>query len=264
MTNDEIKDYFEKYFGESSNPVSIPKDSAFDYAHLFAKLSLAYRFESPDLFYDDQGKGIVYIFEHFEYDSSEHRRKKGSTGMAKMHKALNLLNESVAEFASSGREVSCNLDLWAETSTKFLCDSLQASFEKHARKIPDYKANILATEHANPEDRKFFVTFIIEDASAIGSVDQNGKLIYPFFIREFMEFFRNQQRVDCLICSNSFGKKRGTWALAKEDASNKTIKQLERNRKEITLRNIYPREPISVPINGSTIARFIPEGEGDD
>lgn len=264
MTNDEIKDYFEKYFGKSSNPISIPKDSAFDYAGLFAKLSLAYRFESPDLFYDDRGERITYIFEHFEYDSSEHRRKKGSAGKAKTHKALNLLDESVAEFASSGRDVWCDLDLWTETSTDFLCDSLQASFEKHARKIPDYKANTLATERTNPEGWKFFVTFIVEDASAIGSVDQNGKLIYPIFIREFMEFFRNQQVVDCLICSNSFGKKRDTWALAKEDANNKTIKQLERSRKEITLRNIYPREPISVPINGSTLARFVSKGESDD
>ncbi len=69
------------------------------------------------------------MFEHFEYDSSKHRSKKGSEGRSKMKRAQAQLENSVGELMIRGKESFCSLNLFVDASMTYLWDSLKDAFE---------------------------------------------------------------------------------------------------------------------------------------
>ncbi len=199
------------------------------------------------LFLDENTK-TVYFFEHFKFDSSKHHKRKGSKYERKQASATRMLNAAQSE-ALLGVPAVCSIPWGVEISMEMYMSSLIHGFEAHRARVADYKKRFINESDGKPEDWRFFVTFIAEDGSIIGDVDKDRQHVFPNFVKEFMEMFRAQNEVDCLICSGSFGADRRTWCIAKCDQNNANITKLEKSYKNIELKNL----------NSSTInVSFVP------
>ena len=227
---EEVEEYVDKYFkGENIN-VLFPENGSFDYDDLCDKLSKSKIIDCPDMFFVDEETKTIYIFEHFQIDSSKHT-KKGSQSKAEVAVDNKKFEERAALCSPTNPEVEYSSSLKIQSSIKYYFDSLMQSFDKHKSSINEYKNHVLKIMN-NQNDWKFFVTFVIEDGSVFGSICYDKTLLFPTTIKEFMDVFRNQNDVDCLICSNFFNGLRCTFAISKEDqnkmcCNEKKLSQIE-------------------------------------
>ena len=215
----EIEIYFRKYIENyETNFYGYVENSLFDYDDLFLKLQLSTKSDCPDAYYIDNDEKKIYIFEHFEVDNSKHSKKGSSIKEKQVNDLKNFIkvtNKNLSE------KVEYHSYIKNDTSMNYYFDSLVKSFGKHRLNVENYKSNLLKKllkdEYREGDSWKFYISFIIEDTSLLGNINFNKELIFPIFIKEFMDIFRKQKEVDCLFCSNSFNNECETIILAKED-----------------------------------------------
>lgn len=229
---EEVKEYFDKYFNGEFTDVLCPKNGSFNYGCLFDKFLKSTIIDCPDMFFVDEKTKTIYIFEHFQIDSSKHT-KKGSQSKAEIAVDNKKFEEKAALCSPTNPEVEYSSSLKIQSSVKYYFDSLKQSFDKHKSSVNEYKDHVLKITHNNQNDWNFFITFVIEDGSVFGSICYDKKLLFPTTIKEFMDIFRSQNDVDCLICSNFFNELRCTWAISKEDQNKMCCNEKELSQIEL-------------------------------
>ena len=158
--SEEVEEYVDKYFkGENIN-VLFPQNGSFDYDDLCDKLSKSTIIDCPDMFFVDEKTKTIYIFEHFQIDSSKHT-KKGSQSKTEVAVDNKKFEKRVALCSPTNPEVEYFSSLKIQSSIKYYFDSLMQSFDKHKSSINEYKNHVLKIMN-NQNDWEFFVTFVID------------------------------------------------------------------------------------------------------
>jgi hypothetical protein len=230
----EVKDYLEKFI--VGGDAKWPENGSYDYMKLVEALWRSTISDRPDIFsvVDD----TIYIFEHFEIDSSPNT-KKGSLSRIEINKD----NQKFKAAVAGKKDAIFHGELRLKCNSSAYVDNLLNIYKNHYKNIEDYKSNVLKKKDRQKE-YKFVITFIIEDKSVFGPLyfDKKGekKLLLPVFCNEFINEFRNDPNVDNIICSaESSNNQKVTWIVAKEDVDCLANQQV--NAIDIILADINPK-----------------------
>lgn len=160
-------------------------------------------FEEPDGYYYDHVNNIIYLLEHFEFDTS--RNTRHGSDLRRNIKAVNTeVNKEVNE-ASVYLETSkvieqapyeiingtINYKVYGNGAyhRDNYINNLTKVYNNHANKITKYKSKILNILNLDESSVKFEVFFIIEEKSLHGVRYLQGKKplapVVPFFTTEF-------------------------------------------------------------------------------
>lgn len=235
--NQEVNEYRKKYSSKET-VLRFPENASFDYQDLIIKLQKSKIVDCPDMFFVDRKTSTIYIFEHFQIDSSKHT-KKGSQEKAEAIIDKKKFEERCSLCNENNPEVEYLSVSGVETSVNYYFDSLKTSFEKHRNRVSDYEDHVLKLARLKPDKWRFFVSFVIEDGSLFGSICYGKKplLLFPTMIKEFMNMFRRQDDVDCLICSSFYENVKQTYAISKKDQGKNSD---EKNLSEIQFVEVTP------------------------
>ena len=194
--NNEVFEYRTKYIKKDSDIFHLAKKRNFfkiiEYLH-DAKI-----FDRPDLFYVS-GK-TIYIFEHFEFDSSPVLKHGGS---------LNRLEEARDEKEFNKKclnngDIICG-QLHSKINSVSYIDNLIKNFDEHYNKISYYKKHICEELQIRQSDYSFVVCFIIEDTTNFGNIylSNHGPInLFPNQAFEFLKHIKNKKEVSYCICSS--------------------------------------------------------------
>ena len=129
---------------------------------------------------------FVLGIECFDFDASE-KTKGGSLLKMENARVSKLLSDR--HYKTGDRVVREKLDV--ELNYSNYIDSAIKTFEKHVKKIPEYRANLQKMSNGRP----YYLAFCMEDKTTLGSyaITEKG-IIEPVCIlcvREFLEKLRN-------------------------------------------------------------------------
>lgn len=195
---DEIDLYLAKYFNETSIIKSIGN---FNIKELVNSLLESNKFDAPDRYYIKEKD--IFIFEHFQIDSSKHTKNGSSSQIAENNE-----EKEIQQYSKNNKNKSFSLSgsLKIDNSAKYYMDTLSKSFKKHYDHIDLYKKRIIQEEKLKFGDFSFKIVFIIEDNSILGTFRKdNADLVFPYLVKDFMDQIRKYGKIDFLICSNHFG-----------------------------------------------------------
>lgn len=206
---DEIDKYLSTNFTGRSQIAQIGN---VDFEKLFYMLFHSKHFDAPDRYYIDSN--TIYIFEHFEIDSSKHT-KKGSSSKV-IEKAEDRKIEKILQnYENETHKVSGQLII--QNSAKYYLNELLNLTNHHYDHINLYKENIIKDAGIDPTKYLFKVVFIIEDASILGTLRKdNAEMVFPCCTKEYMEYVRSLDKIDFLICSNHLGNDYLTCVISKD------------------------------------------------
>lgn len=195
-----------------------------------------FQFECPDFF--TQKGNLIFIIEHFEFDSSK-RIHKGSTLRRNKKKVDDEIIKNIAMGESSVvKTVQNNGD--AENYLK----NLFVVFNKHYKQIDTYKTNLL--NKLNINHANFKIIFFIVDKKDFGSYacfkGDIGRVL-PFSSSEFKGFLKEKDKIDYVLMSQEDLKGHG--------------KSVFMSRKEILSKNnktIEFRKHLQKPIEAHTFS----------
>lgn len=228
-------------------PIYIPEKGTFDYQIIIEALEKIRRFDRPDFFAVVNEK--VFLFEHFEIDSSPHS-KKGSRNRIEIKKDDDKFSEMFDKFEGENYGKIYNGQLDVRPGSAAYLEHLLSIFEKHYKKIADYKKNILRSLN-DDKQRSFVVTFLIEDTSVFGTPYFDGgiKQVLPIFCKEFRDIFIKKTDVDVLICSSeTIENEKITWMISRVDIDSVKERETEILKKElINLNPMTLRTRLFVP-----------------
>lgn len=152
--------------------------------------------DRPDVIYN--GSSFVMGIECFQFDASK-KTKKGSTQIRKQIEAEQRIKNKIqtAKLPSEGY-LSIDAEVDAEFSIQYYIDSLLAALCTHAKSIGQYREHL---QLAYPE-RKVYLSFFIEDATAIGNyIVVNGKTepLSPLRIAPLLDFLLSLKGLDYVV-----------------------------------------------------------------
>ena len=159
--------------------------------------------------------GMVYLVEHFQYDSSA-SNKKGSKSVQEDERIKREHYQKLKN-VNNGYAVS---KMRTETSYENLISNAKTVFLNHYGKIDAYieKGRELGVIS---ENSKYCVLFFAQDVSPLGSICEcaNGdlKLITLARSKEFLCVFKKCGRLDYLICSTTFGSTNDVWIVNRKN-----------------------------------------------
>ena len=160
---------------------------------IFKWLEKAVDFERPDGYYYDGTNKLLVIFEHFEIDCSERPTKKGKPLGSTLHKNRVIVHKEIQKEINSCNDICYESAKGIEqgyysqndnTKTFYMgqdgdkyrnnfINNFLESFGEHAKKVAEYKNNIINELKIQPLETK--VCFIIEDKTLFGSHYLNDK-----------------------------------------------------------------------------------------
>lgn len=194
-----------------------------EFENLFNMLFNSKRFDAPDRYFIDSN--TIYIFEHFEIDSSKHT-KKGSSSKT-IEKAEDRKIEKILQ-NHKNETYKVSGQLMIENSAEYYLNELLNLTKSHYKHINLYKENVIKDAGIDPKKYEFKFAFIIEDTSILGTIrEDNGDLVFPYCIKEYMEYLRTLNKIDFLICSNHLGNEYMTYAISKDSFATNSNKEYE-------------------------------------
>lgn len=183
-------------------------------------LENAVDFEGPDGYYFDSSKNFLVIFEHFDIDCSE-RRKKGekSIGSTLQRNYTDKYKEVQEEIQTSddyyestkiigqgyyeqdGNNITYHFGRDGDKYRNNFVNNFYDSFKKHSSKIEKYKNNIIRELRTQPSEIQ--VCFLVEDKTMFGTYYLNAKKSQgePVVLTDTLQFqtIINHSNVDCVI-----------------------------------------------------------------
>ncbi len=169
-------------------------------------------FEHPDAYaiIDDE----VLIFEHFEFDSSAFKNKKGTQqrrSEADDDRAFEAV-VPIEEGAFHRREII------ADYTIKNYRKNLERNFSEHYNEIPGYKKT-LREKGIITDDCKITTLFFIEDKTELGNIYESEKegvpwepLVLPL-CDFFLDIFENSPDLDIVICASWYPDQHCLWCI---------------------------------------------------
>lgn len=199
MINEKEKLY--SYFQNEINSLKTYKDYCkdFKFSDFFLNMENS---EAPDLI--SKVDNTHYIIEHFEFDSSKNKKS------SQYRRELARVNR---EIINNKKTIYRDI-IKINHSTENYLESIQKNFEKHYNKIPQY---IMRLKEKCIIKNNIKICFFIEDTSCFGTqVLYEDKIIelFPFNIKEFIDYFEEKIEVDYLIIGIEATKK--IWFISRD------------------------------------------------
>jgi len=156
----------------------------------------------PDL-YAHLKNGKLLVLEHFEFDSSKRRKRKGSKSKEEISAANRNFDETLESVTEVGESVYNEHIIKSSTSLQCYKNNLIESFERHYKNIDNYIDNIISANLiTNKED--ILLAFFIEDSTLCGNQyynadDYESYPLIPLNIPEFIERLKESDKLDYLF-----------------------------------------------------------------
>ena len=158
---------------------------------------------------------FLLIIEHFEFDCYKANRKGSSSKIEqqRIDREIQQLNVPL-----EGRTYHHIIN--AESSYKDYCKNIKKNFEKHSKKIKQYKDNLARTGNIT-ETTVIRVLFLINDTSPLGAsyVDAEGnwRPVVLAHSKEFLVLLKNTEDIDYVFSTSSSGEAKYVWFIDKAD-----------------------------------------------
>ena len=168
-----------------------------NYAYLINNLDRIVFFERPDGYLIDEN--LVYIIEHFEFDSSKITKKKGSIS----RRELGRVSREFKKYPADNESAYIDELNIASSADSYINNAIQ-NMQNHYAKIKDYKNNLMLSNIIHPCSI-VKVGFFIEDVTQLGSCYKSDNGLYPLNLvncKEFLDYFDSCEDLDFCLCSN--------------------------------------------------------------
>lgn len=154
----------------------------------------------------------ILLLEHFQFDNSK-TSSKGS-------KQNKISAETQRNFEKKFKE-GCNFAVLSESVEKRginYVENFQTQFNKHAKKINNYKTDI--EKELGRTFKKYLMGFVIEESSPLGTSYYDGKfrVVDLTFCKEFLDLFEKTPSLDFVVFAMT------------ENNENKILSFLSRNQ----------------------------------
>ena len=170
------------------------------YLHLINNLGKIAPFERPDGYL--AAENIVYIIEHFEFDSSKVVKKKGSISRSE----LGRVNREFEKYPVNSESAYLDELHIAPSADSYIKNAIQ-NMQNHYGKIQDYKDNLLSAGIITSSSI-VRVGFFVEDVTQLGSYYKADNVLQPLNLvnsQEFIDNFVSCADLDFCLCANSYG-----------------------------------------------------------
>lgn len=170
------------------------------YLHLVNNLRRIVPFDRPDGYLI--AENVVYIIEHFEFDSSKVTKKKGSISRSELGRVKREFEKYPIDNESAYID---KLDI-APSADSYIKNAIQ-NMQNHYAKIQDYKNNLLSSGIIT-SCSIVKVGFFIEDITQLGSYYKADNGLQPLNLvncQEFLDCFDSCADLDFCLCANSYG-----------------------------------------------------------
>lgn len=170
------------------------------YLHLVNNLGRIAPFERPDGYLI--AENVVYIIEHFEFDSSKVTKKKGSISRSELGRVKREFEKYPVDHESAFID---ELDI-APSADSYIKNAIQ-NMQNHYAKIQGYKNNLLSSGVITPGSI-VKVGFFIEDVTQLGIYYRSDNGLQPLNLvncQEFLDCFDSCADLDFCLCANSYG-----------------------------------------------------------
>ncbi len=193
------------------------------------------------------------IFEHFEFDSSDHTAKAGSIQRLEMVEKEKLFSRKVASLGNK-EPISYHNSINAQYSITNYKDNFKSTFKKHYNEIPKYKGDLIK-EGLLSVGENVSTLFFVEDTTIFGNyyeINDYKQPVKPVILAMcdfFIELFDNCLDVDSVICaSNTLDGKHDIWYIDHENITE--YKQEKIITDDISIISFSPQiTAVSVPID---------------
>lgn len=198
----EGKEYlrFQEYVREN-NTLKYTSINCIDPPLLVKLIANLQKCERPDMYSEVDGN--VLILEHFAYDGSAPKRKKGTVGFeeeARLNKKLSNADKEGAHIFNASYKVSF----------EYLIENFNVAFDSHYKKIQDYKEKILGKINKQPV--KLYVGFWIENPypiiyyqrDVVTEVITDMKELNYIYTKQFINKFKDCLDIDFVIASGCY------------------------------------------------------------
>lgn len=248
--NNELKIFIDNYIifnGTENLPRNLLTNNSTETNNVYSKIKELTFSDHPDGYFYDEKCNILYIFEHFELDSSEknengslYRRSASKVRKEQNKKTAMISDEFIKNIGIIEQKHSsdCNYNMGengAEYRENYI-KNFEIIFQKHCNQIDNYKKEcVLKLQKKNnlmiQSSCKFMIVFVFEDVTFGGTkyLLRNGKstkpgcVVNPLYTKQFMKFLKDSE-VDYLIFDSQYDKEMLT-ILDKKYVTESTLKQ---------------------------------------
>ena len=219
MKND-IQILFNKYLSDEINDIRFYGSNRLAYLTPFLENIISH--DAPD------GYAIInntiLLVEHFEFDSSIAKNKKGSQNRMEIAR--------VKRENNSHDKINCNY-----TTDNYIRNAIK-NFENHYNRIEHYIENLKKEKVIKPH-MEIKNLFLIEDATILGNIDINTKRSFSILHCDmFLNKLKNANKLDYILAFNSFGQNNFIWYLDKDNLQDYIKNQVK--IEDINIANLSP------------------------
>lgn len=174
-------------------------------------------FERPDA--HSIVENSVHIFEHFEFDSSSVRKRKGS--LSNIEKSR--VNRAFDAILPAGNGIRLRDELNIDYHVKNYVDNALANLQNHYAKIDSYIDN-LKSNNIILDNNNVSVGFFIEDTTVLGNLSEPKANDWvspprPLILchsKQFLDMFESLSKLDFCICASMTSSQSHLWYIDHE------------------------------------------------
>ena len=147
--------------------------------------------------------GSCLAIEHFEFDSSQNCKNRGSKNKSEQAR----IERHFQEVTQSTTGILVHDEITGKFSYEQWIKNISTVFENHYTKIENYKKNLIErgfVDYSTPMK----MAFLIEDTSPLGTIVYDNRGQRPVLLalsREFLKLMRNSPKIDYVITCSSAG-----------------------------------------------------------
>ena len=180
--------------------------------------------------------GSCLAIEHFEFDSSQNCKNRGSKNKSEQAR----IERHFQEVTLSTTGILVHDEIQGKFSYEQWIKNVSTVFENHYTKIDYYKKNLIDrgfVDYSTPMK----MAFLIEDTSPLGTIVHDNRGQHPVVLalsREFLKLMRNSPKIDFVIACSSAGTNKFIWLISKE-----TLDEYDKNSVDYASMNFIDCTP---------------------
>jgi hypothetical protein len=215
------KELLTMYLGSDVSVCKYTSSSIFDLLsseyEIISFESKGTQINGPDLYIKYCGEQKVLAIEHFEFDSTKTRIRKGSENNRRNAEINRDYEQALVNVNELGDQLLRTYDYSQTKSLVNYRDNLLRSFKSHYRNITSYKKNLVKAGIADSLDQVKMV-FFINDSTLDGntfydSTEHSLIQLLPYNIKEFVELLYKSTEIDLMFIGCGFGDMKRIFVL---------------------------------------------------